>query len=201
MDAADWDARYADSELVWSRGPNQLVEAECSDLPPGRAVDLACGEGRNAIWLAGRGWDVTAVDFSPVALDKARRLAGEVAVDWVCADATAWRGEGYDLAVVAYFQVRATDRRPAVRHLVESLRPGGTLVWVGHDSTNLAEGTGGPQDPSVLMTAEDLLSDLEGIAVDVERAERVARVVTAEDGHGAEVERTAWDCFLRLRRA
>lgn len=201
MDAADWDARYAESELVWSRGPNRLVEAECSDLQPGRAVDLACGEGRNAIWLAGRGWDVTAVDFSQVALDKGRRLAGDVLVDWVRADATAWRGEGYDLAVVAYFQVPPTDRRPAVRHLVESLRPGGTLVWVGHDSTNLAEGTGGPQDPSVLMTAEDLLSDLEGIPVDVERAERVARVVTTADGHGAEVERTAWDCYLRVRRA
>ncbi len=90
-------------------------------------------------------------------------------------------------------------RRTAVRHVVESLRPGGTLVWVAHDSTNLAEGTGGPQDPRVLMTAEDLLADLEGIAVDVERAERVARVVTAADGHGAEAERTAWDCFLRLR--
>lgn len=200
MDAADWDERYAASELVWSRGPNQQVEAECADLPPGRAVDLACGEGRNAIWLASLGWDVTAVDFSRVALDKGQRLAGDLPVDWVCADATQWRGEGYDLAVVAYFQVPADARRPAVRHLVESLRPGGTLLWVGHDSTNLAEGTGGPQDPRVLMTVEDLLADLDGLAVDVERAERVARVVTASDGHGAEAERTAWDCHLRLRR-
>jgi SAM-dependent methyltransferase len=209
MDAADWDARYAASELVWSRGPNQLVADECAGLPPGRAVDLACGEGRNALWLASRGWDVTAVDFSRVALDKGRWLAGDPtdeptgdrSIDWVCADATQWRGEGYDLAVVAYFQVPAGDRRTAVRNLVEALRPGGTLLWVGHDSTNLAEGTGGPQDPAVLMTAEDLLADLEGIAVDVERAERVARVVTTADEHGAEAERTAWDCLLRLRRA
>lgn len=213
MDAADWDARYADTELVWSRGPNQLVEAECTDLPPGRAVDLACGEGRNAIWLATRGWQVTAVDFSSVALDKGRRLADALrsdpdaemtdplAVDWVCADATQWQGEGYDLAVVAYLQVPAPDRRAAVRNVVGSLHPGGTLLWVGHDSTNLAEGTGGPQDPEVLMTAEDLLADLEGVPVDVERAGRVARVVTVADGHGAEAERTAWDCLLRLRRA
>jgi SAM-dependent methyltransferase len=209
MDASDWDERYAASELVWSRGPNQLVAAECADLPPGRAVDLACGEGRNAIWLASRGWHVTAVDFSRVALDKGRWLAGDPtdeptgdrSIDWVCADATQWRGEGYDLAVVAYFQVPAGDRRTAVRNVVEALRPGGTLLWVGHDSTNLAEGTGGPQDPAVLMTAEDLLADLEGIAVDVERAERVARVVTTADEHGAEAERTAWDCLLRLRRA
>ena len=204
MDAADWDARYADTELVWSRGPNQLVEAECTDLPPGRAVDLACGEGRNAIWLASRGWDVTAVDFSQVALDKGRRLAdgaaAHLAVDWVCADATQWQGEGYDLAVVAYFQVPEPDRRTAVRHVVGSLRPGGTLLWVAHDSSNLTEGTGGPQDPRVLMTAEDVVADLDGIPVDVERAERVARVVTVADGHGAEAERTAWDCLLRLRR-
>ncbi|WP_107771243.1 class I SAM-dependent methyltransferase [Nocardioides sediminis] len=205
MEAADWDARYAAAELVWSRGPNAFVEAECAGLQPGRAVDLACGEGRNAIWLAGHGWHVTAVDFSQVALDKGRRLAadleGDGTVDWVCADATQWRGADLDLAVVAYLQVPAGDRRTAVRNAVTSLRPGGTLVWVGHDSTNLTEGTGGPQDPAVLMTAEDLLDDLEGIPVDVERAERVARAVTAEDEHGAEVARTAWDCFLRLRRA
>jgi SAM-dependent methyltransferase len=209
MDASDWDERYAASELVWSRGPNQLVAAECADLPPGRAVDLACGEGRNAIWLASRGWHVTAVDFSRVALDKGRWLAGDPtdeptgdrSIDWVCADATQWRGEGLDLAVVAYLQVPAEDRRAAVRHVVESLRPGGTLLWVGHDTTNLTEGTGGPQDPRVLMTAEDLLADLDGIAVDVERAERVARAVSTADEHGAEAERTAWDCLLRLRRA
>ncbi len=88
-----------------------------------------------------------------------------------------------------------------MRHVVGSLRPGGTLLWVAHDSSNLTEGTGGPQDPRVLMTAEDVVADLDGIPVDVERAERVARVVTVADGHGAEAERTAWDCLLRLRRA
>ena len=60
MDAGEWDARYRDSELVWSAGPNQFVEECCADLPPGRAIDLAAGEGRNAIWLAEQGWDATA---------------------------------------------------------------------------------------------------------------------------------------------
>ena len=200
MDAADWDARYAASELVWSRGPNQFVEAECADLRPGRAVDLACGEGRNAIWLAARGWDVTAVDFSQVAIDKGRTLAGDLSVTWICADATSWVASDLDLAVVAYFQVPAAMRRTAVRNVVSSLRPGGTLVWVAHDSTNLTEGTGGPQDPSVLMTADDILADLDGIEVEVIRAERVARTVTADDGHGSEVTKTAWDCLVRLVR-
>lgn len=201
MDAGDWDARYAASELVWSRGPNEFIATECAALPPGHAVDLACGEGRNAIWLASLGWQVTAVDFSQVALDKGREVAGEVDVDWVCADATRWRGEALDLAVVAYFQVPAADRRRTVRNVVHSLRPGGTLVWVAHDSTNLSEGTGGPQDPRMLMTAEELIADLDGIDVEVVRAERVARVVTAEDGHGSEVTKTAWDCLVRLVRA
>ncbi len=210
MDSRAWDERYAASELVWSRGPNQFIEAECADLPPGRAVDLACGEGRNAIWLAARGWEVTAVDFSQVALDKGRTLASqvdvEIDVDWVCGDATEWTGDGFDLAVVAYFQVPAAERRTAARNVVTSLRPGGTLVWVAHDSTNLTEGTGGPQDPAVLMTAEDVVADLEGIAVEVIRAERVARVVpgsgtSGTHQHAGEADRLAYDCLVRLVRA
>ena len=75
MDASDWDDRYRDQELVWSAGPNQFVEAICSPLPPGRSLDLAAGEGRNALWLAERGWDSTAVDFSAVAIEKAKAIA------------------------------------------------------------------------------------------------------------------------------
>jgi SAM-dependent methyltransferase len=206
MDARDWDERYAASELVWSREPNGFVAAELADLPPGTAVDLAAGEGRNAIWLASRGWSATAVDFSRVALDKGARLAADAGVDvtWVCADATTWQpDEPVDLVVVAYLQVPEADRRRAVRGAVSMLRTGGTFLLVAHDSTNLAEGTGGPQDPAVLMTAEDVLADLagiDGIAVDVLRAERVAREVTADDGHGGEERRTAWDCLVRLVR-
>ena len=92
MDAHDWDRRYADSELVWSATPNQFVEAELADLSPGRAVDVATGEGRNAIWLADQGWEVTAVDFSQTGLDKGRALQSRHArgrdlhIDWVHAD-------------------------------------------------------------------------------------------------------------------
>jgi SAM-dependent methyltransferase len=203
VDARDWDERYAASELVWSREPNQFVAAELADLPPGTAVDLAAGEGRNAIWLASRGWTATAVDFSQVALDKGARLAADAGIDvtWVCADATYWQPDApVDLVVVAYLQVPAPDRRRAVRGAVSMLSPGGTFLLVAHDSTNLTEGTGGPQDPSVLMTAEDVLADLDGIAVDVLRAERVAREVTSADGHGGEERRTAWDCLVRVVR-
>ena len=207
MDAKAWDQRYAASELVWSREPNQFVAAELADLAPGTAVDLAAGEGRNAIWLASRGWSATAVDFSQVALDKGARLADEVGIEldgtvsWVCADATIWQpAEPVDLVVVAYLQLPAEDRRRAVRGAVTMLRPGGTLLLVAHDSTNLTEGTGGPQDPSVLMTADDVLDDLSGLDVDVVRAERVAREVRSADEHGGEERRTAWDCLVRVVR-
>ncbi len=203
MDADAWDQRYAASDLVWSREPNQFVAAELADLAPGTAVDLAAGEGRNAIWLASRGWSATAVDYSRVALDKGARLAGAISVPgevtWVCADATTWQPpEAVDLVVMAYVQVPADDRRRAVRSAVTMLRPGGTLLLVAHDSTNLTEGTGGPQNPEVLMTAEDVLADLAGLQVEVLRAERVAREVSSADEHGGEERRTAWDCLVRV---
>ncbi len=201
MDAEAWDERYAASEMVWSAEPNRSVAEELADLPPGRAVDLAAGEGRNAIWLARRGWQVTAVDFSAVALDKGARLAGDTDVEWVVGDATEWRPEvPVDLVVIAYLQLPAAQRRAANRHAVESLRPGGTFLLVAHDSTNLTEGTGGPQDLAVLMTAEDVLADLDGIEVEVERAGRVARQVVVGDDHGGEASATAWDCLVRLTR-
>jgi SAM-dependent methyltransferase len=208
VDAKAWDERYAASELVWSVGPNQFIEAECADLSPGRALDLAAGEGRNAIWLARRGWEVTAVDFSQVALDKGRTLAGDVDVEWVCADATTWTpADSYDLVVIAYLQLPAHERREAVRHGFGALRSGGTFLLVGHDTTNLTEGTGGPQDARVLLTAEDVLADLATEELEIVLAGRVERVVANpdEDEHGADehggvTERTAYDCLVRLRR-
>lgn len=201
MDAEEWDERYAERELVWSAEPNQFVAAECADLPPGRAVDLAAGEGRNAIWLARRGWQVTAVDFSRVALDKGRTLAGDTEVEWVCEDATTWRGDGYDLAVVAYLQLPEVERRAAARGAVKALRPGATFLWIAHDSSNIEEGSGGPQDPAVLMTASDVVRDIEDLGVEVQRAERVARVVAPGGDHRVgEADQTAWDCLVRVVR-
>jgi SAM-dependent methyltransferase len=192
VDRQAWDERYAASELVWSAGPNVFVAAELADLEPGRALDLAAGEGRNAIWLARRGWEVTAADFSQIALDKGKRLAGETEVRWVCADATRWdEPSAYDLVVVAYLQLPAADRRAALRGAYASLVEGGTLLVVAHDSSNLEEGTGGPQDPRVLMTAADVLADLDDEPFDVLHAGRVGRAVD---------DLTAWDCLVRLVR-
>jgi SAM-dependent methyltransferase len=197
MDAEAWDERYREGQLVWSAGPNQFVEAELAGLPPGTALDLAAGEGRNAIWLARHGWRVTAVDFSQAGLDKGRILGEGLDVAWVCADATTWTVEpSYDVALVAYLQLVEPERRAAVRNAYDALRPGGTFLLVGHDSTNLTEGTGGPQDPAVLMTAEDVLTDLGGETFEVVRAGRVERAVTQPDGSTA----TAYDTLIRLVR-
>src|SRR4029077_2086049 len=130
-------------------------------LAPGRAVDLAAGEGRNAIWLARQGWQVTGVDFAQARLGQGRNLAGDLIIDWICADATTWTHEpAYDLCLIAYLQLPEAERREAGRHGYAALRVGGTFLLVAHDSTNLTEGTGGPQYPSVLLTAEDVLADL-----------------------------------------
>ncbi|NYG56776.1 methyltransferase domain-containing protein [Nocardioides perillae] len=211
MDAAAWDARYAASAQVWSAEPNVFVAQACTDLPPGRAADVACGEGRNAAWLAERGWSVTALDFSAVAVEKTRALAERRGLaDRVAArvdDATRWQAEApLDLVVLCYLQLAAPARGEAVRRAFSALAPGGTLLVVAHDSSNLAEGTGGPQDPAVLYRAEDVLADLDPTAYDVVRAGRVARTVGASSGgpaadpHRGEPERTAWDCLVQLRR-
>lgn len=169
--AADWDRRYAASERVWSATPNATVAEICGPLTVGRALDLGAGEGRHAVWLAGRGWEVTAVDFSSVGLDKGRAGAEGLVVDWVVADVRTWRprtGTVYDLVLVAYLHL-ADDVFAAARALVA---PGGRLVVVGHARRNLSEGVGGPQDPDLLYDEESLRA----AAGDL-RIERVGEVI------------------------
>ena len=201
MDAGDWDARYAAAEQVWSLDPNQFVASELGDLPAGTAVDLACGEGRNAIWLARQGWRVTGIDFSEVAVERARARDADGEVTWVAGDVLTVDMPEVDLAVLAYLQLPAGERRTAVRRAFDALRPGGTQFVVAHDSTNLTEGTGGPQDPSVLYTAEDVLADVADRDFEVVRAERVSRTVTKDDEHGGRHDLVAWDALARLTRA
>ena len=117
MEREDWDERYAGEELLWRAEPNRFLVSETADLRPGRALDLACGEGRNAIWLAERGWHATGVDFSAAGLAKARRRAAErgVDVEWVEADVREWRPPGpYDLVIVFYVQLPERSGRAGV---------------------------------------------------------------------------------------
>lgn len=199
MDAEGWDRRYSGKDLVWGADPNRWVEQECAPLPAGRALDLACGEGRNAIWLARRGWRVTAVDFSQVALARGAELAAASdgpgdggTIEWVRADVFTYAPEpkAYDLVVIAYLQVPPGPRRAVVRAAAQALAPGGRLVVVAHDSANLERGVGGPQDPDVLYTAQDLAGDLAGTAGEpaVLRAEAVRRPVLTPDGERCAID-------------
>jgi SAM-dependent methyltransferase len=191
MDRDAWDARYREKELLWTAEPNRFLVECVSGLDPGEALDLACGEGRNSVWLAEQGWRVTAVDWSRVALDKGRHLASDrrVVVDFVEADLDSWSAPeaSADLVAVVYLQVPAADRERVWRMAAEAVRPGGRLVVIGHDSANLTEGVGGPQDPRVLYTTADVVAAVsDGLSID--RAERVPRPVETEDGMLAAID-------------
>lgn len=190
MDSSNWDERYGGEEYVWRTEPNQFLVAELADLAPGRALDLACGEGRNAVWLAGRGWHVTGVDFSPVGLAKARRLAVDhgVVVDWVEADVVEWDplAAAFNLVIVFYLHLPSGDRHRVMAHAQEALAAGGTLLVVGHDMTNLSQGYGGPQDPAVLFTPEQIASDLAELRI--VRADHVRREVDTDQGRQVAID-------------
>jgi len=200
MDAQTWDARYDQAELLWGIEPNIFVADEMSALQPGRALDVACGEGRNAIWLANHGWHVVGVDFSAEGLKRAQQLAlrSGVAnrVDFRLVDVVidAPPAESFDAVIVAYLQLEQGARRAALRNVAAALAPGGTMLVVGHDTTNLTEGAGGPQDVAVLFSPQDVVADLSDLpGLTVQKAERVRRPVPGN-------ERAAIDALVRLRR-
>ncbi len=198
FDREFWNNRYETTELVWTAQPNLFLVAEVEGLSPGRALDLGAGEGRNAVWLARQGWRVTALDFSETGLAKARALAlsAGVELDTVCEDAGDLQVySAFDLVIVMYLHLPQERRRAVYRRAADAVAPGGTLLVVGHDATNLADGHGGPQDPAVLFSPDEVASDLVGTGLEIDRAERVLRSVATDDG-----ERIAIDALVRARR-
>jgi SAM-dependent methyltransferase len=191
----DWDARYAAVENLWAAKPNRFLVAEVAKLPPGRALDLACGEGQNAIWLATLGWEVIGVDYSEVAIGKARARAERqgVAVDFVCADLVSYepQSRAFDLVAILYLHIPAHERAGVLERAAEAVAPGGTLVFVGHDLSNLTDGVGGPKDPTLLVTADEVAAELPGLGI--EKTTTVLR-----DVHGE--KRDAIDTLVRARR-
>ncbi len=136
--AAEWDARYSERDgAMWSGRPNGRLVAEVAAVTPGRALDVGCGEGADAIWLAQRGWTVTAIDISEVAIGRAREApqpAG-VAVEWICGDAlqAPLPARSYDLVSMQYPALPKAAGEAAVRTLLDTVRPGGLLLAVYHD--------------------------------------------------------------------
>lgn len=197
---AFWNKRYTAKELIWTAEANCFLKAEVAGMKPGRALDLACGEGRNAIWLAEQGWQVKALDLSDVAIEKAKHQASvrKVAdfinfeVTDLCRDTP--MGQGFDLVTLIYLQLPETDLSPILKRAALALTPNGTLLVIAHDSSNLNRGYGGPQNPALLYTAGQVLTALDG-TLEIEKAGIVERTVETEDG-----TKVARDCLVRCRR-
>jgi SAM-dependent methyltransferase len=205
MDSTAWNQRYEGSELVWSAAPNIWVRQLTEHLPAGTALDIAAGEGRNALWLAARGWNATAADFSAVALQRARSLAQENLgqdagrLETLEVDVKTWapRPRSYDLVLVVYLHLPKDERSPIMRAAAEAVAPGGTLLVVGHDLENLVSGHGGPQNPDVLYRPGDIVADIEPAHLVIVREETASRSLT--DDQGLPVQ--ALDALVLARRA
>ncbi|MDP1805879.1 MAG: class I SAM-dependent methyltransferase [Acidimicrobiales bacterium] len=177
MERHRWDERYSAPDRKSLTEPNALVAEELGDVPPGRALELAAGEGRHALWLASRGWQVVAVDFSEVALRAAQaraRTNGHHA-SFVVADVHTFPlpPASFDLVLATFFHPRPSERPALYPRLAEALAPGGTLLLVSYDKANLAEGNKGPQDPDFLMDPPVLAAELRELGLHVTRAEAV----------------------------
>lgn len=197
-DAARWDAHYSREGRIWSGAPNHALVAEVSGMEPGRVLDIGCGEGADSTWLAARGWRVTGLDPSGVALERARAAASDASVDveWVqggLQDASLERG-AFDLVVAMYAPLREAD--DPVPGLLELVAPGGTLLVVHHAdfAPKLAEG----ETPVAYVMPEEIAEVLRGRPEEwtLEVAERRAREVSG--GAGAHHRD---DVVVRARRA
>ncbi|SFB61975.1 Methyltransferase domain-containing protein [Amycolatopsis marina] len=161
MDAQFWDERYRSSDQLFSGGPNGVLVTETADLPPGQALDVGCGEGGDALWLARRGWRVTAVDISQVALRRAAATATDVAdrVAWTRGDLTATLppAAAFDLVSVQYFPLRRQRDDTALRGLLAAVAPGGTLLFASHDVADLPPGQERGFDPDDYYRPDDIV--------------------------------------------
>lgn len=198
MDAAQWDERYrAAPGGVWAAEPPAVVQQITEALRPGTAIDVATGDGRTAVWLAGHGWTCTGVDFSAEALALAAARPGGDAVTWVRGDVREWEpAASVDLVVSCYLHL--PDSATAVARMAEWLAPGGVLVVVGHDVDNIAAGGHGPSDSAILYTPELLRSALDD-RFHIARCgqiERTSADAELRDGHAA----TAIDTLLHAVR-
>jgi SAM-dependent methyltransferase len=186
MDSHGWDTRYEAAELIWSAEPNMFLPPLVAGLEVGAALDLACGEGRNTIWLAGGGWAATGVDFSSVGIEKAKKIAGDTVVDWVVADVTTFvPHRKFDLVLIVYVHLNANAMENLFARAVEALAPGGTLIGLGHALRNLADGVGGPPYPDILWTEARIAPLVESL--DIVDLKEVLRPVDGSDVNAIDI--------------
>ena len=203
-DEAFWEEKYGSSSTLWSGHVNPQLVTEAADLSPGIALDVGCGEGADAIWLAEHGWRVTAVDLSTVALERGAAHALEVGTDvaqritWLHADLADWVpvAASFDLVSAQFIHLPKGQRELLHRRLAEAVAPGGTLLVVGHHPSDLGTAVPRPSVPGLLFTssevAESLVKEQWLIAVDEARA----RQSLDPDGRTT----TIHDAVLRAQR-
>jgi SAM-dependent methyltransferase len=204
FDEQFWEERYRSHGAVWSGRPNPTIVAETTELTPGAALDVGSGEGADAIWLASRGWQVTAVDFSTTALQRgaahADALGADVAgrIRWVHADLTTWApAEGpFDLVSAQFLHLPAAQRQALFAKLATMVAPGGSLLIVGHHPSDLQTTMPRPPIPDLFFTAEQVADSLDPDQWDVLVAD--ARPRHASDPEGQEI--TIHDSVLRARK-
>ncbi|MGH3255163.1 MAG: SAM-dependent methyltransferase [Streptosporangiaceae bacterium] len=199
-----WDERYRSKDALWSRNPNPHLVAQAGDLSPGHALDVGAGEGADAIWLAGRGWHVIAVDLSAVALERASAHADQAGadiagrIDWVHEDVTSWDpGPGrYDLVSVQYVHLPPARRQALLEHLARAVAPGGSLLMVCHHPSDLQTTVPRPNMPELFYTGDDIAAELDPGQWAIITNAAPGRTVT--DPAGNEV--TVHDTVLRAMR-
>ena len=173
MDKAFWDDKYSATEYVYTKDVNRFVKESCSDLAPGKMIDLAGGEGRNTVFFAEKGWQAENVDLSGVGLEKCVALAKERGVSdkVVTTNASALDFDSklapVDLGVCAYLQIPSQDLDVAIGRLVDNITPGGVFFGVWHALENLEEGFGGPQNPELLPTTESMTTLLSKLPLEI----------------------------------
>ena len=200
FEPASWDERYGAGGAVFSRNPNRQVVVETEGLTPGTALDVGCGEGGDAVWLAERGWKVTGTDFSAVALERCAALAAERGVtdgtEWRQADARTWQADGdqWDLVSSQFIHLPDGAMPGLVRRLAEAVAPGGTLLVVGHHPRDIESGLRWSID-GILFEPEELLAGLDDDAWEVR-----TEVRTREERSPAGDLLTVRDSVLVARR-
>jgi thioredoxin reductase/SAM-dependent methyltransferase len=188
FDEAAWEERYRAKPAIWSGRPNPQLIAEAVDLTPGRALDVGCGEGADAIWLAERGWQVTAVDISTTALQRATTHAETAgvanAIIWSHADlrAAAPLGDAYDLVSAQFMQLPGDTRRDLFARLAAAVAPGGTLLIVGHHPSDLRTSAHRGHFPNMMFTGEEVAAALDPAAWEILAAEARPRATTDPEG-------------------
>jgi SAM-dependent methyltransferase len=205
LDQEFWEERYRSHPAVWSGHPNLHLVTQSADLTPGTALDVGAGEGADALWLAERGWHVTGIDISTVALNRAASHAREAGADvagrieWLQADLTSWvpKPMSYDLVSAQFLHLPKSHREPVLANLAASVAADGTLLIVGHHPSDMETTVPRPPMPELFYTAKEIGDSLNPDEWDILVCEAHPREVTDPEGKAV----TIHDAVLRAQRS